>query len=474
MSNLSPIHDYAAALEFLLGRIDYERAPTIPYQERHLKLDRMRDLLERLGNPHFGMPVVHIAGSKGKGSTATFVSSITSANGYRTGLYTSPHFQVVQERLRIDGLPCSEEEFVELTQYAVPAIKAMDACDDAPTFFEIITALAFVHFRRQQVDLAVLEVGLGGRLDSTNVCEPLVTIITSISFDHTRQLGNTLRSIAYEKAGIIKPNISVISGVRQGEARDEIERVARERGAPVITLGEDMEVVYHWRANGSGGESPTEAGPAGTMASSATNVASLTYVRRDHPGERLDWPLSMPGEHQAANAALALAAVDVLAEQGWQFCEESTREGLGSSRCPGRIEIVSRDPLVILDTAHNPASIRALLDVIRTSCHPARRVIVFGTTRGKDSAAMLAILATECDHLILTQYRNNPRSHPPDDLAMIVGELESQQMTRCTYEVIQSCESAWERARAMASDQDLICVTGSFFLAAELEGLVRG
>src|SRR5262245_48974556 len=244
------------ALQFLLGRINYEHSAAMPYGARAMRLDRMRHLLHELGNPQDRLPIVHIAGTKGKGSTAAITAAILTAAGYRTGLYHSPHLDRVEERLIVDGQTCPPAEFVELIQQVRPVAEAMDRLTSppaepaptpppaggqclsySPTFFELTTAIALLHFVRRAVDAVVLEVGLGGRLDSTNVCRPRVTVITNISFDHTRQLGNTLAKIAREKAGIIKPGVPVVSGVLTDEPRWVIEQVAAAAGSPLRQLG---------------------------------------------------------------------------------------------------------------------------------------------------------------------------------------------------------------------------------------------
>ncbi len=239
------------ALEWLMGRINYERIAVIPYQERQLKLDCMRQLLTRLGQPDAGMKIIHVAGTKGKGSTSAMIAAVLTAAGYRTGLFSSPHLERIEERLAVDGQPCSSDEFVALVNRLIPIVRALDdeaAADGdptgGPTYFDITTAMSLVHFVERQADAAVLEVGLGGRLDSTNVCLPVVSVITSISFDHMRQLGNTLASIAREKAGIIKPGVPVICGVTDPEPQAVIAQLAREHGCRLIQLGRDFHFEY--------------------------------------------------------------------------------------------------------------------------------------------------------------------------------------------------------------------------------------
>src|SRR3954469_14892456 len=283
-----------AALDWLMGRINFERTAFVPYQERQLKLDRMRQLLTRLGQPDAGMKIVHVAGTKGKGSTCAMIGGILTAAGYRTGVFSSPHLERIEERFAVDGQPCSSDELVALVNRLVPVVRAMDEEAAAegdpaglPTYFEITTAMALVHFVEHQVDAAVLEVGLGGRLDSTNVCLPIVSVITSISFDHMRQLGNTLASIAGEKAGIVKPGVPVISGVTDMEPQAVIAQTARDHGCRLIQLGRDF--TFEYRAK--------------------SRIAELDFhymvATQEHHLNSLT--LAMPGRHQAANAAIALA-----------------------------------------------------------------------------------------------------------------------------------------------------------------------
>ena len=242
--------DGQAAAEFLTSRIDYERATAVSYDPRDFCLDRMRELLDRLGNPQRGLPIIHIAGTKGKGSTAAMIASILRAAGFHTGLYSSPHLDSLEERLMVDGAICPADELVGLVNRVRPVVAAMDDAGGAgrgskrPTYFEIVTALALLRFALCRVDAAVLEVGMGGRLDSTNVCDPLVSVITNISFDHTQQLGNTLAAIAREKAGIIKPDTPVVSGVLSDEPRQVVAEVARVQGCRLVQLGKDFDYTY--------------------------------------------------------------------------------------------------------------------------------------------------------------------------------------------------------------------------------------
>ena len=462
MGSAGDLRDYPSVLDFLTSRINYERTSSVPYLEAEFKLDRMRRLLSLLGDPHLAFPAVHIAGTKGKGSTAVMVAAILRAAGHRTALYTSPHLEAVEERIAIEG-PCSQAEFVRLAAELEAPVAQVDrefesAGGNGPTYFEITTAMAFLHFARQRVDAAVLEVGLGGRLDSTNVCRSKVCIITSISFDHMRQLGNTLAAIAGEKAGIIKPRVPVISGVLAEEPRRVIQAIAAANEAPLYQRGRDFSFDYF----------------------------SDHSFDRMHYREPAEWPkLSLPelklgllGEHQAANAAVAVAATLRLAEQGWKIDDSAIRTGLAQAHCPARIEIVRDRPAVVLDVAHNAASIEALLTVLNQRYPSGRRILIFASSRDKDTASMLRLLTPEFDYLLLTKYTINPRGLEIEQLQ----ELTQQALHRPTsaeagtirqgrIETAPTSAEAWRRAMAIAGPDDLICITGSFFLAAELRPL---
>ena len=471
--------DRAAALSFLLGRIDYERAPAIPYQTQQLKLERMEHLLGRLGNPHHRLKVVHVAGSKGKGSTAVMIASVLIAAGLRTGLYTSPHLEKLEERIAVDGSQCTAGELVELVGHVRPEVEALDqeACrrspwENGPTYFEITTALAFLHFCQKNVELVVLEVGLGGRLDSTNVCHPVVSVITSISLDHTKQLGETLAKIAAEKAGIIKPGVPVVSGVRDGPARRIIEQAARRQSSPLATLGVDFDFRYRPppRWHRAERDAALDVGPmesGGRMDYHCLNQSGIVPLD--------DLLIGLPGRHQAANAAVALAVVDQLRGQSWEIPETAVRRGLADASCPARVEIVRQRPLVIIDGAHNAASIRALLETLDELHSGGRRLLVFATTRGKDTPGMLRELMCRFDRVYFTRYLMNPRSEDPQRLLRLARQIVGEGGDRpksCQVEFCADPIVAWRTARKQLTELDLLCVTGSFFLAAELRSVL--
>lgn len=445
------------ALQFLYSRVDYERVSSVPYRTHEFKLDRMRDLLTRLGNPQSRFAVIHVAGTKGKGSTSATLGAILSAAGYRAGVFTSPHLDRIEERLAIDGQICTADEFVALVRQVRPIVEAMDQGHpdgeesiEHPTFFEIITAMALVYFADQQVDVAVLEVGLGGRLDSTNVCRPCVAVITSISFDHTRQLGNTLESIAAEKAGIIKPTVPVVSGVTEDGPRQVIRTACRQHHCPFTEIGVDFHFDYTPPVH-------LERGPSMAKLDFRDTVRRVSYDNLE---------LALLGRHQAANAAVALAAVSRLVREGWTIPESAVRSALARLVWPARVEVVRRRPAVIIDAAHNVASVHALLETLDESFSVRRRHLLFATTREKDTAGMLRHLLDGFDDVVFTRYTNNPRAVPPEELAATARNLTGRD-----YPMYQDPVEAWDVVRHRTSPDDLVCVTGSFFIAAQIREL---
>lgn len=436
---------YADALAFWYGRINYEQREPQPGD---LRLDRMRKLLRRLGDPHERLRVLHVAGSKGKGSTAAMLDAVLRAAGYRVGLFTSPHLCDVRERFQVDGQAISKEELTTLLY------EVRDAVIQAPvlqaTFFELATAVGLLHFVRRRVDCAVLEVGLGGRFDSTNVCRPLVALLTSISFDHTRQLGNRLASIAFEKAGIIKPGRPALSGATAPEAREVIEQVCRQRKAPLRQIDVDYRFSY-------------EPGHVTAEHTQRPRVQVFT--------DRRAWPtmeLNLLGRHQAANAALVVACVEQLRAGGWSIDDRAVATGLAQVAWPARLEVLNRRPMIVLDCAHNVASADALVETLISSFRSKQRWLVFAVSDDKDVAGMLRILAPHFAHAFLTRYTNNPRCAPPEKVADLL-----RQESQLSYSVHASVCEAWKAARSRTGPEDLLCITGSVFLAGELRPLLK-
>lgn len=460
--------DTSSAFDLLTRRINYERTTTVPYESSEFKLDRMRRLLALLGDPHLAVKALHIAGTKGKGSTAVMAAAILQAAGYRTGLYTSPHLDRIEERIVVDGRMCPEEAFFKLCEQVQPAVEQLDreaesAGASGPTFFEVTTAMAFLHFANSQVDIAVLEVGLGGRLDSTNVCLSEVCVITTISFDHTKQLGSTLAAIAREKAGIIKPGVPVVSGVINPEPRDVILSRAEELGAPLFLRGRDFDFE------------PTS--PLATHHAPLTETLCYREPASEPTFFLDDVRLNLIGRHQCANAATAIAAIRRLIQRGWSINEDHLRQGLAAAHCSARIEQVGRSPTVIIDVGHNVASIEAVAQTLQERFPADRRIAIFASSKDKDFRGMLQIVLSTFDVVILTQYLNNPRAQTVEELLAMGLQLRTiaKASAPLPKPVLHGCvrpEDAWKLARHIANPSDLICITGSFFLAAELRPIV--
>jgi dihydrofolate synthase/folylpolyglutamate synthase len=343
------------------------------------------------------------------------------------------------------------------------------AAEIGPTYFELTTALAWLHFVERAVDVAVLEVGMGGRLDSTNVCQPVVTVVTNISFDHTKQLGNTLALIAGEKAGILKPGVPAISGVLTDEPRQVIERVAREQGCRLVQLGRDFEYVYR---------APLQVDRSALDDSTAMPRIDFNFRAEGQACQVEGLALGLLGQHQGANAALALAVWQELVRLGWRLPEEAVRRGLAEVRWPARIELVRRRPAIIVDSAHNVASITALLETLAESFAARRRVLIFATTRDKDLRGMLRLLLPAFETVVFTRYENNPRGVPPEELLALARELNIRESSLGTSPpepiVAPTPAAAWAVVRDRLGPDDLLCITGSFFIAAELRTAVRG
>ncbi len=454
---------YQQSLDFLFGRLNYERMGSSKYSTQDFKLGRMQELLERLGNPQNQVPTIHVAGTKGKGSTSVMMAEMLSAAGYAVGLFTSPHVTRYEERILVNGQQLEPEELIELVTELSAVVAQLDRASEGPgpTFFELTTALAWMQFARRRVDFAVMEVGLGGRLDSTNVCAPLVTVITNISYDHTALLGNTIEQITREKAGIIKPGIPIFSGVTQPEAIAVLEEISREKQAPLYLLNRDY----------FGERVEVEGEPV--LATSSGLPCQQIQVRT--PWAVLEQiPVSLLGAHQAINATLAVTVLDYLQQQGSEMPLDQLRKGMIELKWPARIELVRKQPPVVLDTAHNGASIKALVETLASGFSEPDRVLVFAVTRDKDVQEMLRTLLPHFQTVILTQYLSNPRRIPVEELHSITQSIQQETANQSELVVADSPEAAWLRARAEATEKTLICVTGSFFIAAEMRELLLG
>jgi len=433
---------FQQAVDWVLSFADYER---LSRSAVVFDLARVEALLDRLGKPHLAARSVHVAGTKGKGSTAAMVASVLTAAGYRTGLYTSPHLLTIRERIQVDGRPIEEDDFASGVRRLQPEVEAVNrlGTHGELTTFEILTALAFQHFRDRRVDFQVMETGLGGRLDATNVVSPGVCIITSISLDHTEVLGDSLRQIATEKAGIIKRGVTVVSAPQAREAAAAIERACSERGATLVTLG--THVSCKNVALGRSGQSFRVRGVRGCY----------------------DLSIPLMGAYQVENAALAVAAIEVLADQGASVPAEAVSAGLSSVRWPGRLQVLEHDPIVVVDGAHNAYSIMKLGEALKRYFAFDRAILIVGASQDKNVAGIAAEIARFCRNIIVT------RSEHPRAAATSVLEAEFLNWG-ITPQVAENTVSAVRVALSQAKPGDLICATGSLFVVSEVTQLFGG
>jgi dihydrofolate synthase/folylpolyglutamate synthase len=421
---------YNQALDYLYSYVDYSLKKSSELAKAHFELGRMRALMDLLGNPQSAYPIIHVAGTKGKGSTSAMMAAVLTTAGYRTGLYTSPHLQDYTERIQIDGQPIAHSGLVELVEEIKPAVAKISAL----TTFEITTALGLLHFARQKVNAAVIEVGLGGRLDATNVVLPRVAVITALSYDHMAVLGNTLTLIAGEKAGIIKPGIPVVSSPQPEEALAVLEQVSAERNAPLTLVGRD--VTFRPLEHSLDGQDFVIGGPKSVI---------------------LRIPLL--GAHQVANAATAYAA---LRASGLNLSEESIQKGFADVCWPCRFDVVRREPPVVLDSAHNIDSARRLREAL-DDYFPGRPVVwVFSILEDKDAQGMLVELKPRIAQVIATQ-TDHPRVLEAQKIIDLV------QPTGIPVEVVRPASAALERAIELAGARGVVLVAGSVAFAGEMK-----
>ncbi|MBM3926739.1 MAG: bifunctional folylpolyglutamate synthase/dihydrofolate synthase [SAR202 cluster bacterium] len=437
--------DYAAALNRLMGLVDFERfvGPRGPRVKFDLR--RMYAFLESLGDPHLGRPTAHITGTKGKGSTTAMMTSVLAAAGYRTGMFISPHLHTFRERISVDGRPVSGEDFASLVEEVWPHVEKVsnEGGVGEVTMFETLTAMAFVHFRNIKAGFQVMEVGMGGRLDSTNVVKPNVCIITSVSLDHTHILGDTVGLIAMEKAGIIKPGAPVVISPQKPEAREAIERVCREQWSRLIEVGKDIT----WSAVGH-------------------DLGGQDFVVKGRLGEyRLRTPLL--GKYQMENASAVVGALEALREEGFAISDAAIREGMARVSWPCRMEVLGKSPLVVADGAHNPYSMGRLCESLPKYFNYRRVVVIFGASRDKNVEGMAAEVRA-IKPIVVTARSRHPRGASPGELAAVFG--------RHGVEVVEGGETreALARARSLAGESDLILATGSLFLTAEVREEILG
>jgi dihydrofolate synthase/folylpolyglutamate synthase len=400
-----------------------------------LGLAPMSRLLRGLGQPHLAYSCIHVAGTNGKGSVAAMIASVLSQAGYGVGLYTSPHLVRFNERIRVNGVPISDKDVIE----AAESVGRVYTQSDPPTFFECATAMAFYHFKRKAVEWAVLETGMGGRYDATNVIHPRVCAISNIGMEHTEYLGKRLVDIAAEKAGIIKPGAGIVTGVRQKQALAVIERKAAEKNAPVRRLGKEIRV---------------------------RNRRDGTF---DYQGVAKRWKqlqLGLPGSHQKLNAGLALGTLEFLQEKGLNLSDQAIFTGLRTVSWPGRLEIVCNAPLIILDGAHNPSAVAVLERFLRSQIDSRRLTMIIGILRDKAWKRMLRRLASVARRIILTQ----PQYERAGD-----AEEQSEFVKRLIDNVTVKprVSDAISFATQRMSANDALCITGSLYTVGEAKAYLE-
>jgi dihydrofolate synthase/folylpolyglutamate synthase len=425
---------YNLALDYLYSFVDYSLKHASELAKADFNLDRMRDLMAELGNPQDQYPIIHVAGTKGKGSVSAIAASALQAAGYRTGLYTSPHLQDYVERIQVDMQPMSHTEMAALVEEIKPAVSRVPYL----TTFEITTALGFLYFARQGCDAAVIEVGLGGRLDATNIVKPRVSVITSLSLDHTLVLGDTLAKIAGEKGGIIKPGVPVVSSSQKDEALEVLKKIADERGCDFTLIGQDVkfEALSH-------------------------SIDGQTLRISDLRPETLNLNVSIPllGSHQVENTAVAYAA---LKASGLNVSDEAIQRGFESTKWRSRFEIARLEPPIIFESAHNQDSFARMYQTLETY-FPGRQVyLVLGASEDKNLAGMFAEMKSKIKKLIVTR-ADHPRALEPEKIRQVAEQAGVES------EAFEPVEAAFRRALELSEkDGSIVLSAGSMFVTAEV------
>lgn len=438
-----PIEErYQETLDWIYSWVDFSMKRHVDDKHRFFKLDRMNQLMELLDFPHHKFPSVHVAGTKGKGSTASLIASTLQASGYKVGLYTSPHLEDFRERIIINGEMISEHSVIELADQMRPLTEKVPET----TTFELTTAMAFLYFAQKEVDIAVLEVGLGGRLDATNVVDPIVSVITSISYDHMSVLGNTLTEIATEKGGIIKPGRPVVIAPQKSEAHDTLVSIANERNAPVIDTKHDycFEPLHH---------------NLRTQTFQIQSRHEFVENRKISTNTALKLTTPLLGTHQIENAATAVAALDQLRLSGFHITRRAIKQGFEQVHWPARFEILREKPPVVIDSAHNGDSMQRLVETVNEYFPQWPFILVFGASADKSMGDMLSAILPRCELVITTQSRH-PRAATPEELKAKVDDYSIPVIA------VNPVEEALSQALSHAGETKGILVTGSIFIAA--------
>ncbi|PKO05601.1 MAG: bifunctional folylpolyglutamate synthase/dihydrofolate synthase [Chloroflexi bacterium HGW-Chloroflexi-3] len=438
---------YQEALDYLYTFIDYSMTRNMRYTEDKFNLNRMHKFMELFDNPHKKYPVIHVAGTKGKGSTSALIAHALYEEGYKVGFYTSPHLHDFCERIQVDFIPMKHEEMVAIVdemRSKIPFVAEI-------TTFELMTAMAFIYFEKKQIDYAVIEVGLGGRLDATNVVSPLISVITSLSLDHINVLGDTLAKIAYEKGGIIKNNTPVVIAPQKDEAILVLKKIAEERNSPLFQVGKDY--LYAQAAKSLSGQNffvwPKED-------QVAVNAFIESAGREDWEPTKFHIPLL--GFHQVQNAATAFTTLTVFRQNGFMISDDSIRRGFANVVWPGRFEVINRRPFIVIDSAHNRESALRLRSAVDDYFPGIPVVLVFGASEDKDIDGMLVELLPRVK-IVITTKSIHPRAISPEDLVIKVNKMGVRAIPT------QSLEEAFNQALKLAGKENLILVAGSIFVA---------
>ncbi len=393
-----------------------------------LGLDTMKIGLSQLGNPHLNYNTIHIAGTNGKGSIASGLASILRQAGYKVGLYTSPHLVSFNERIQVNGSHISNDDVIS----AYHSVRQIDYKDREPTFFEIVTAMAFYHFNRMKVEWVIIETGMGGRLDATNIINPKVSIISNVSIEHTTYLGKTIEKIAYEKAGIIKPNTPVVTGIKQKSAIQVLETISKQLNSPLYQLGKSFRV---------------------RRSQKGFNYSGIHHEWRD-------MHTNLSGDYQIHNAALVLAACELLNEQSLSLSIEDIRYGLSHTYWPGRLHLYSSSPYILIDGAHNLDAAKALSKHLSTYLKDRKIVLVIGILDDKPYKIMLEYIVPLCAHVIITRPQNERGLDP-----RIIFDIAKNLTTH--VEIQPTVDRAIQQALTLANEQSAICISGSLFVVGE-------
>ena len=456
--------EYNKALDYLYSFVDYSLKHSSELAKAEFNLDRMFALMDELSNPQSKYPIIHVAGTKGKGSVCALCASALGAAGYKVGLYTSPHLLDFCERIQVDGEPISRELLVELVEEIKPAVAKIPKL----TTFEITTALGFLAFAKQGCNAAVIEVGLGGRLDATNIVTPRASVITSLSYDHMAVLGDTLAKIAGEKAGIIKRGVPVVSSSQKDEALEVLERVARLEDSSFTLVGKDIKVYPNIGARTF--SPPNERTFSSTNKRTEVRVPDFESIASSLDGQSLrivddlrlstfDLQLPLLGSHQLENAATAYAALKV---SGLDVSDEAIQKGFAQVKWRARFEIARREPPVIFDSAHNEDSFVKLRETLDTYFPDKKAYLIFGASEDKNIPGMFAAMKPKIQRLIVTR-ADHPRALEEERIVELARQAE------VPYEAVSPVESALRRALELsAKDGSIVLSAGSMFVTAEV------